>query len=126
MLHYNPRLKALARNLRSNQTDSEQLLWSRIRRKQVMGVQFLRQRPLGQYIVDFYSPKARLVVEVDGSQHHEPTNMKKDMERDQWLKDQGLTVLRFSGLEVLKELDGVLQVIYDKVKETLNIPPEDE
>ena len=67
MLKYNPRLKNIARQLRENMTDSERLLWSRLRGKQVRGIQFYRQKPIGNYIVDFYAAKILLVVEVDGS-----------------------------------------------------------
>jgi very-short-patch-repair endonuclease len=67
MLRYNPNLKFLARNLRVNLTDSEQRLWSRLRRRQILGVQFYRQKPLGNYIADFYAPKVNLVIEIDGS-----------------------------------------------------------
>ena len=71
MLRYNNRLKPKARDLRKNMTDSENVLWSRLRRKQLLGVQFYRQKPIGNYVVDFFAPRARLVVEVDGSQHME-------------------------------------------------------
>jgi very-short-patch-repair endonuclease len=71
MLRYNPRLKGRARSLRATLTDAEQRLWTRLRRKQIPGVQFYRQKPIGKYIVDFYAPAARLVVEIDGSQHLE-------------------------------------------------------
>lgn len=67
MLHYNPRLKTRARSLRSNPTDAEQRLWSRLRRKQMLGVQFYRQRTIGNYIVDFYAPAVSLAIEVDGA-----------------------------------------------------------
>ena len=66
MLKYNPQLKTRARALRSNLTDAEQRLWSRLRGKQVLGIQFYRQRPIGNFIVDFYAPTTRLVIELDG------------------------------------------------------------
>jgi hypothetical protein len=62
MLNYNPRLKGIARSLRSNSTDSEQRLWIRLRRKQILAVQFYRQKPIGQYVVDFYAPAAGLGI----------------------------------------------------------------
>ena len=82
MLKYNPDLKQIARKLRAEMTGSELLLWSRLRRKQLRGVQFYRQKPIGNYIVDFYSPKAKLVVEVDGSQHLDVNRAEQDAERD--------------------------------------------
>ena len=67
MLRYKRHLKGKARELRKNMTDSERVLWSRLRGKQLLGVQFYRQKPIGEFIVDFYAPKTKLVVEVDGS-----------------------------------------------------------
>jgi len=84
VLHYNSYLKEKARKLRKNLTESEQVLWSRLRRKQVLGVQFYRQRPIGKYIVDFYCPKAKLVIEIDGSQHLAPEGARKDQARDEY------------------------------------------
>ncbi len=69
MLNYKANLKNKARQLRKSQTDSEKALWSRLRNKQLLGIQFYRQKPIGEHIVDFFAPKAKLVVEVDGSQH---------------------------------------------------------
>ena len=75
-------------------TDSERALWERLRRKQVLAVQFYRQKPIGNYIVDFYAPKAKIVVEVDGSQHMESEQAARDLQRDAFLASQGLRVLR--------------------------------
>jgi very-short-patch-repair endonuclease len=69
MLPYSANLKSHARELRKRQTDSESLLWSHLRGKQLLGVQFYRQKPIGQYIVDFFAPSIKLIIEVDGSQH---------------------------------------------------------
>ncbi len=112
MLEYNPHLKLPARDLRSNQTDSEQLLWSKVRRKQINDIQFYRQKPIGNYIVDFYAPKAKLVIEIDGSQHLEAEHHQRDQQRDAYLNTHGLTVLRFSNLQVLREIDAVMEVIF--------------
>ena len=119
MLKYKVNLKSNARRLRREMTDSERKLWSKLRGKQIMDVQFYRQKPLGSYIVDFYAPKARIVVEVDGSQHMEEGAEQKDAQRDKYLKNQKLSVLRFNNLQVLKELDSVVEVIYETVKRRL-------
>lgn len=116
---YRRDLKQKARTLRSNMTDAEQLLWSRLRRKQVLGVQFYRQRPIGDFVVDFYAPIARLVVEVDGSQHLDDSGRARDARRDAYLRDHGLQVMRFDNLQVLKELDAVMQEIYRTVERAL-------
>jgi len=115
MLKYNPKLKANARQLRQNLTDSELSLWRRLRGKQLAGVQFYRQKPIGRYIVDFYAPKARLVIEIDGSQHLEAVQAAKDRERDEYLGRLGLTVLRINGRQVLKETEAVVELIYQTI-----------
>ena len=95
MRHYNPNLKPHARRLRRALTDAELRLWSRVRRKQILGVPFYRQKPIGPYIVDFFAPRAGLVVEVDGSQHQEAHGRAADARRDAYLRGQKLQVLRF-------------------------------
>jgi len=122
MLRYNPDLKALARNLRGNLTDSEQRLWSQLRRKQILGIQFYRQKALGNYIADFYAPKVKLVIEIDGSQHLETTQAEHDQQRTAYLERQGLRVLRFTTFEVLQEIEAVTETIYRAVQETINPP----
>jgi very-short-patch-repair endonuclease len=116
MLPFNKKLKPFARNLRSNMTDAEQLIWSKIRRKQIGDFQFYRQKNIGDYIVDFYCPKGKLIVEVDGGQHYEDDGMKKDQTRDKNLQMLGFAVLRFSDLEVFKNIDGVVERIYEHLK----------
>ena len=116
MLPYSRNTKPLARELRKNQTGAEELLWSRIRRKQILGVQFKRQRPIGRYIVDFYGVEAKLVIELDGSQHFEADAVAYDFERTKFLETQGLKVIRFDNLQVFNELESVLAVIYEEVK----------
>ena len=111
MHYYNSQLKNNARTLRKNMTDSELKLWSRIRRKQIHGLQFYRQRPVGNYIVDFYCPHAQLVLEVDGSGHRVEQKAKKDQYRDSFLKQQGVKVLRFDNLQVLNQIDAVIEKI---------------
>jgi len=120
---YRHRLKEPARRLRNNPTDAEQLLWRRLRRKQIRGVQFYRQKPLLDFIVDFYCAKAKLIIELDGGQHHEPEHRRKDAARDQALEKLGLRVLRFENLQVLKETESVLMVVDGVVGERLGIPP---
>ena len=98
-------------------TDSEQALWARLRGKQLKGIQFYRQRPIGNAIVDFYAPKAKLVVEVDGAQHFTPGNIQKDEDRSAVLENRGLRILRFNNLQVLQELDAVVEVIFQALPE---------
>jgi very-short-patch-repair endonuclease len=113
MIHYNPKLKDRARDLRKNATDAEKLLWSRIRRKQLKDTQFYRQRIVGDYIVDFFCPKAKIVIELDGEQHFTPEGKIKDRQRDSYLNELGIRVLRFTNVEVMNNIEGVLQVIWN-------------
>lgn len=101
-------------------TPAERVVWSRVRRKQILGAQFYRQKPIDQYIADFYCPKARLVIEIDGGQHREPEHEKADRARDEIFARLGLRVLRFSNLEVLSHLDAVLERIYAVVENRKN------
>ena len=125
MLNYNANLKEKARQLRKNLTDSEKALWSRLRNKQLLGIQFYRQKPIGEHIVDFFAPRAKLVVEVDGSQHMVGDHVQRDRIRDGYLASLGLKVLRFNSTEVLKESDAVVEAIYRMITDQLNaeIPP---
>ncbi len=111
MLKYNPNLKQTARRLRKEMTHCERMLWPRLRRKQLQDTQFYRQKPIGNYVVDFYAPNAKLVVEVDGSQHLDLERRQNDGERDAYLTSAGLQVLRFSNTQVLQEIDAVVDAI---------------
>jgi len=112
MLFYNTGLKKISRQLRSNMTDAEKLLWSRLRAKQLKGIQFYRQRIIGNYIIDFYCPKANLIVELDGGQHYTDEGKKKDKMRDDYMINQGYRILRFSDKEIFENLTGVIERIY--------------
>ena len=115
MLFYNTKLKKYSQELRRNMTDAEKLLWSRLRRKQIKESQFYRQRIIGNHIVDFYCPKARLIVEIDGGQHYSSDGQKKDRERDAYMARVGMKVLRFSDREVFYEIDGIVEKIYQSL-----------
>jgi adenine-specific DNA methylase/very-short-patch-repair endonuclease len=108
-----PALLQTARELRQNMTDAEQLLWRCLRGKQLDGFRFRKQHPIEHYVLDFYCPSARLAIEVDGSQHYTPEGMAKDAARTAWLAERGIRVLRFTNLEVLSNLEGVLSVIWE-------------
>jgi len=111
MLSYNKELKKHSQSLRKNMTEAEKLLWSKLRGKQIKGYQFYRQKIIGNYIVDFYCAKANLVVEVDGGQHYTGSVKKNDEVRNKYLQSLGLSVLRFSDIDVLKNIDGVMEEI---------------
>jgi very-short-patch-repair endonuclease len=112
MRPYDPKLKAVSRKLRKKMTDAEQRLWSHLRRKQILGIQFYCQKPVGPYVVDFYAPAVRLVIEADGSQHLEDVPAQRDATRDLFLSKQGLFVLRFDDRQVLLETEAVMDEIF--------------
>ncbi|HCX27794.1 MAG TPA: hypothetical protein DHI91_01495 [Candidatus Portnoybacteria bacterium] len=116
-LLYNKNLKILSRQLRTSSTDAEKLLWSKIRKKQIKGYQFFRQKPIGNFIVDFYCKEAGLVIEIDGGQHYENENIKNDKIREDFLKKQGLKIMRFTNLDILKNIESVVGKIYDEIDE---------
>jgi len=93
-------------------TEAERLLWEKIRGKQLKGYQFYRQKTISSCIVDFYCPKARLVIELDGGQHYSPEGKEKDRTRDEYMKSIGLRVLRFSDREVFENIQGILEKIW--------------
>ena len=113
MENYNKKLLKFSRTLRKDMTDAEQLLWSRIRRKQLKSRQFYRQKIIGNYITDFYCPKSKLIIEIDGGQHLSEQGKKKDKIRDDYMSKIGLKVLRFSDNEIFKNLEDVIDKIYE-------------
>ena len=113
--YYNGDYKPLAQKLRRNMTRQERHLWYDFLK--VHPAVFRRQKQFGHYIVDFYCAGARLVVELDGSQHYEPEEQQRDAERDQYLSGLGLKVLRFSNLDVDRNFNGMCVAINTAVRE---------
>ena len=109
IIPYEPHLVEKARKLRNNSTPGEILLWKHLRRKQVHGYDFDRQKPIDRYIVDFYCKKLKLAIEIDGEYHK--YQYKYDRRRQDRLEHWGIHVMRFSEKEVLQETKNVLRVI---------------
>lgn len=110
--------KEKRRYLRNNQTFSEKLVWLNLRKKQVYGERFLRQFSINKFVVDFYCPRLRLVIEIDGDSHFESKEeILYDKEREKYLCSLGLKIIRFNNKEVNQNLDKVISDIEDKVKE---------
>ena len=118
----NEKLKAFSQQLRKNPTKEEHILWNGFLRR--YPYQFRRQYIIGNYIVDFYCHKAKLVVELDGSQHYLPPGRMADEERTRYLQALDLTVLRFSNLDVLKRFESVCETIDSTVKMRVNTASE--
>jgi very-short-patch-repair endonuclease len=105
------RLKDRARALRSAQTTPEDMLWRKLRNRQLMRWKFRRQHPFGRYIVDFVSLSAWLVIEIDGATHSTPAELAYDAERTRMLEAHGFHVVRFTNDDVRQNIDGVLEAI---------------
>jgi very-short-patch-repair endonuclease len=108
-IHYNPKLKTFARELRKQGVLSEVLLWDYLKGRKIKGYQFMRQKPIGEYIVDFYCSKLKLVIEIDGESHD--GKFSYDMYRQSFLESMGLTVLRFNNSDVTRDTISVLMAI---------------
>ena len=113
-------LTPVARDLRNNPTEAEKFLWYMLRGKN-LGVKFRRQAVIGRYVVDFVSLEKKLIIEVDGGQH---ARCPEDDVRDQWLKGQGFEVIRFWNHDVLRNREGVIEKIIERLKSpSLTLPP---
>jgi very-short-patch-repair endonuclease len=119
IIPYNPKLKEFARKLRKNSTLSEILLWKKIKNK-AFGVEFHRQVPLDQFIVDFYCHELKLAIEIDGSSHDQ--KFEYDRARENKLNSFGVKILRFNDLDVKKDMNSVLRAIEIAITESKDIP----
>ena len=113
--YIDPHLLTLARHLRKEQTNAEQLLWLLLRNRQFCGLKFRRQHPMAPYVLDFYSDEERLGIELDGGQHNEPDQIQTDKERTAFLEGKGVKIIRFWNNEVLQETEAVLEHLYNSI-----------
>jgi very-short-patch-repair endonuclease len=120
--NYATSLVGNARQLRQKMTNAERKLWNLLKGKQ-MQIHFRRQIPFDQYILDFYCPRANLVIEVDGSQHYTKEGIIRDKVRDSYLQQHGLKVLRFSDRDVFMNISGIRQKIFKEIESFLNKTP---
>jgi len=111
IIPYNPKLKELARKLRNDSTKSEIRLWGFLRGKQMMGYDFHRQKPLLNYIVDFYCYELNLCIELDGYTHKFEEVIARDEKKQLELERVGLTVVRFADVEVMQDINNVIRTI---------------
>ena len=111
-----PLIRDTARRLRREQTEWEHNLWTRLRRRQLKGFKFRRQHPIGPFFADFFCPEAKLVIEIDGSQHAD--ELARDESRTEFLRDAGYDVLRFWNHEIRSEIDAVVQRIGDALEKS--------
>lgn len=103
------------KTLRNNQTEPEKKLWQYLRNEQ-LGVKFRRQHSIGEYIADFYCPKLKLVIEVDGDIHFTNEAIEYDKIRTTFFNSLGIEVVRFTNEEVMKNIEGVIDIILEKLR----------
>jgi very-short-patch-repair endonuclease len=102
-----------AKALRANTTTAEDILWRHLRRLEIRGSHFRRQVPIGPYVADFACLKERLIIEVDGSQHGEEANSRRDEDRTRWLNSEGYRAMRFWNNDVMSKTEAVMEAIHD-------------
>ncbi|WP_131871988.1 MULTISPECIES: endonuclease domain-containing protein [unclassified Bradyrhizobium] len=104
--------RAAAKKLRENTTPHERMLWRALKDLPMDGSHFRRQAPIGPYVVDFFCPAKRLIIELDGGHHNEDATAARDLERQRWLENEGYRVIRFWNSEINADLTAVLERIY--------------
>lgn len=104
--------RAAAKRLRANTTPHERILWRALKDIPIEGSHFRRQAPIGPYVVDFFCPAKRLILEIDGGHHNEDDVAERDRNRQQWLENEGYRVIRFWNSDIAADLNAVLERIY--------------
>ena len=115
-------LKDRRKELRNNQTEAEKILWNHLKKKQTAKLKFVRQYSVGPYILDFYCPKLRLAIELDGSQHGEKDALLYDKDRNNYLESINIKTIRFWNNDVIKSPDIVLDQIYNQASKIAGTP----
>ena len=123
IIPYNPKLKELARQLRNNSTKSEIFLWLKLKGKQIYGYDFHRQKPIDNYILDFFCYELMLGIEIDGYSHEMLEVYEKDNIKTKRMNKLGISILRFSDIQVFNEMDNVMRAIEHFIIEFENTHP---
>src|SRR4030042_1578576 len=123
--HYNPKLKQRARELRNNSILSEVLLWNELKNGKMKGKDVHRQKPIMNFIVDFFCPELALAIEIDGNSHDSKNAYQKDAERQREIEGLGIQFLRFNDLDVKRNMPGVLSVIVQWIEEHTPDPSQE-
>ena len=116
-----PDIFKLAKELRKSETEAEKQLWSRLNKNQIIGLQFRRQHPINRFIVDFFCPKIKLTIEVDGSIHELLEYQSHDIGRSEILSDFGITVIRFTNEQIIEQIDSTVEEIKTICKKLLKV-----
>jgi len=115
-IHNRKYLKEFRRDLRNNATISENYLWKALRRSQLEGIKFRRQHSIENFIVDFFCPREKLIIEIDGTVHNNFVNNEYDYKRTERLNELGFKAIRFTNQEIKNNIDLVLQAIKEELK----------
>jgi len=115
-----PAIFKLAKELRKDETKAEKILWSRLNRNHILGLQFRRQHPINIFIADFYCAKIKLVIEIDGSIHDITEYQEHDRGRSEILNDFGITVIRFTNEQIIEKIDSIVEQIETVVQKLLS------
>jgi very-short-patch-repair endonuclease len=107
--------RAAAKKLRAKTTPHERILWRALKQIPLEGSHFRRQAPIGPYVVDFFCPARRLIIELDGGHHNSDDEAKRDIKRQRWLEQEGYRVIRFWNSEISADLNAVLERIYVEI-----------
>lgn len=111
------------RSLRKNMPIAEQIIWAKLKGRQIEGCKFRRQYSIGAFVVDFYSPEVKLALEIDGDSHFVEGAQEYDNEREAFLMDKRTNILKFTNSQIYEELDNVLEAIAHKVQELRKSTP---
>jgi len=122
ILPYNPMLKETAKELRKNMTLTEILFWKRVNKKQCLGYDFDRQKPILNYVVDFYCKDLKLAIEIDGQSHNHEDIYVADKMRQEEIEKLGVTFLRFKNEEILQNLNSVIEILQHNIKQLKPTP----
>ncbi len=106
--------------LRNNMPKAEVILWTHLKGKQFSDLKFRRQYSIGQYTVDFYCPKIRVAIEVDGPSHLSETQKKKDIERQEYIESQGIQVIRYLNTDIYENMEGVFEDLAMRIEKIMN------
>jgi very-short-patch-repair endonuclease len=121
IIYNRKKLKVIRKNLRNKSVFCERLLWWKIRNEQ-LGVKFRRQFSIGNFVADFYCPKLKLAIEVDGETHSTEKEVRQDYRKKSYLKSLGIRMIRYTNNDIVKSLDDVVENISEKIIEILNSP----
>jgi very-short-patch-repair endonuclease len=112
--------KLRRRSLRKNMPNAEVILWSKIKNRQMHGERFLRQYGVDEYILDFYCPRLKLAIEIDGDSHYIPGAEEKDQARQRHIESFGIRFLRYTNVGIFENIDNVCQNIYEAIDKLAN------